>query len=379
MKVQSPPTQMLPKPLNKASSEPEQPPAGGSRDPYADYNEVDADKHRPSYEAAYNLSRGLAFGVEGGARIGQTMHLGSSLLGLNAGPLAGSVGLVGGTIDVARGASRAQQSAINRNPNGALAGGLQIAQGLATWASVGATVAGAPPIVAQVAAGAALGALAGRMGVDAYASRAASRPKETKGDRVRPQVSVEADTKAKPKERADMMVRSFALAQAVNGAASQFGGMAAGWNNLQGVWKGSAPEGIWQGLGIVGSTYSVLQGASQVARAASNQHLDDTLAGTLGIVQGAASMAVSMGVGGRLLPGIAVATWVAKQAIPLLQLKKRISSEEESENDSMMNRLKENVKLAFSGAPEESREVRKAEKVAESQEAQEEQKDEKAA
>lgn len=360
MKVQTLPSQMLPRTLSASNSEENKPPAA-SKDKFAGYVEEDADKHRATYEAAYNLSRGLAFGVEGGARIGQTMHLGSSLFGVAAGPLASSAGLVGGTIDVARGASKAQQSAINRNPAGALSGGLQMAQGVATWVSVGAAMTGAPGMVSQVAAVAALGALAGRVGVDAYAKNQAGKPKEATSSATRPEVSVEFDPKAKPKEGGDLMVRSFAIAQAINGAASQFGGMASGWNNVSALWSGNAPTGIWQGLGIVGSTYSVLQGASQVARSAANQHLDDTLAGTVGVIQGAASMAVSMGVGGRLLPGIAVGAWVIKQAIPLLQLKKRLSSEETSDESGMMSRLKENFKLAFSGAPEqEVRQIKEA-------------------
>lgn len=362
MKVQNLPTPNLPRTLSGNPGPGDKPPA---KDPYADFAALEGDKHRGTYEAAYNLSRGLAFAVEGGARIGQTMQLGSSLFGVEAGPLAGSIGIVGGTIDVARGASMAQQSAINRNTTGAVLGGLQVAQGVATWVSAGAALGGAPVLVSQLAAGAALAAYAGRHGYAAYAksqTQAGKTDKAPQGER--PQVSVELDPKAKPHGEGRLLEKTFAAAKAVSDAAGQFGGMAAGWNNVSGVWSGSAPTGIWQGLGLVGSTYTVLQSASQVARSAGNQHLEDTLAGTIGIVQGAASLAVNLGVGGRLLPGIAVGAYLLKSAVPLLQLKKRLGANDDGgEGDGMMNRLKENIGYVFSGQPEqaptETREIKR--------------------
>lgn len=348
MKVQTTPNPAQTRNLSQPQGpqEPKEP-----KNPYAAYDEVDTDKHRISYEAAYNLSRGLAYAVEGGARIGQTMQLGSALLGQQAGSLAGPVGLIGGTIDVARGASLAQQAAINRNRDGAVLGGLQIVQGLATWVSAGAAFAGAPVAVSQVAAVAAVGALAGRIGYQQVAKgHKKSDDKSPPGPK--PEVSVKYDeSKAKPKGDGRLLENTFALAKSVSEAASNMGGMAAGWNNLAGLWSGSSPTGLWQGLGIVGSTYSILQGAATVAHAAGNQHLDDTLAGTLGVIQGGASLAVSMGVGGHLLPGVAVGSWVLKQALPLLQLKKRLSSSDD-DNGGMMERLKENIGYVFSGKPE---------------------------
>lgn len=346
MKVQNAPKPVAPKTLKQA------PKPDGPKDPYADYNTEDVGKHRVSYETAYNLARGAAFALEGGARIGQTYQLGSSLLGVQAPALAASVGIVGGTFDVARGASLAQQSAINRNRPGAVLGGLQVAQGLATWISAGTAFAGGPVIVSQVAAGAAVAALAGRLAYGAHVKHEAAKPTKFVSHPTQP-VSVKFDEKAKPKGDGRLLENSFALAKAISDAASNTGGMAAGWNNVSALFSGNAPTGIWQGLGLVGSTYTVLQSASMVAHAAGNQHFNDTATGTLGLIQGGASLAVNMGIGGHLAPGIAVGAFILKQAVPLLNLKKKLgASEGEGTNDGMMNRLKENIGYVFSGKPE---------------------------
>jgi hypothetical protein len=359
MKVQSP---LTPTPLRTLKG------PQGEKNPNHTYDETDVDKNRVVYETAYNLSRGMSFAVEGGARAGQAMQLGGALLGLASSPLAGSFGLAGGAIDVARGASLAQQSAINRNRDGAILGTLQVAQGLSAWVSAGAVLAGAPAGVAQAAAVASVGLWLGREGFEKYAKGKADKPQQEMDPGPKPEVSVVYDdTKAKPKGEGKLLVRTFGLAKSVNDAASQLGNMAAGWNNVAGAWTGDAPTGVWAGLGVVGSTYSLLQGAAQVARSAGNRNLDGTLQGTLGIVQGAASMAVSMGVGGHLMPAIAVGAWVAKQAVPLLQLKKRLGASDDGgdDNDSFTQRLKENWTNAFSGGPEEiKREAPKAEEPA---------------
>ncbi|MBT9586452.1 hypothetical protein IV102_24120 [bacterium] len=355
MKVQNLPHSSLPKTLSTPPGDGQQP--QGPKDRYAAYNEADADKNRVGYETAYNLSRGLAYAFEGGARIGQTMQLGSSIFGASAGSLAGSIGLVGGTIDVARGASLAQQSAINRNRTGTVLGGLQVAQGVATWISAGAALAGGPALVSQVAAVAAVGALAGRLGMQAHAKHQASKEvKKTPPTPIQP-VSIPFDEKAKPKGDGRLLENTFAIAKSISDAAGNLGGMGAGWNNVGGLFSGNAPTGIWKGLGIVGSTYTVLQSSSMVAHAAGNQHLDDTLVGTIGIVQGAASMAVSLGVGGRLLPGIAVGAYILKSAVPLLQLKKKLTGDNDGNENGMWNRLKENIGHVFSGAPAEAPEA----------------------
>lgn len=378
MKVQNQPT-YTPRTLNQAPNPggPEQPQP--QKDKYAAYNEEDANKHRVSYETAYNVTRGLAYALEGGARVGQTMALGSSLLGLQAGSLAGGVGLVGGTIDVARGASRAQQAAINRDTKGALAGGLQVATGLATYTSIGAALAGAPPVVSQVAAGAALLALAGKVAVEQSAKHGPK--KEINRDELpKPEVSVKLDEKAKPHGEGRTLEKTFAMAKAVNDAASNIGGMAAGWNNVHAVWSGTGPTGIWQPLGIVGSTYTVLQSAAMVAHAAGNQHLEDTVAGSIGLVQGGASLAISLGVGSRLLGGVAIGAFLLKSLLPMLQLKKRLSGNKEGEDgqQSMMDRVKENLTNAFNGEPADTevREIRSPEKPGESKENQDDKKSE---
>ncbi len=347
MKLQSAPKPVTPKTLGQA------PKPNGPKNPYAAYEEAEkeVDKHRVTYETAFNLARGAAYVLEGGARIGQTYQLGSALLGAQAGTLASTVGIVGGTIDVARGASLAQQSAINRNRTGAVLGGLQVVQGLATWVSAGTAFAGGPPIVSAIAAGGAVAALAGRLAVGAHAKHQASKPTKAATHPIQP-VSIKFDEKAKPKGDGRLLENSFALAKAVSDAASNTGGMAAGWNNVSALFSGNAPTGIWQGLGLVGSTYTILQSASMVAHAAGNQHFNDTATGTLGLVQGAASLAVSMGVGGHLAPGIAVGAFIAKQVVPMLNLKKKLGASEESTNDGMFNRLKENLGYAFSGKPE---------------------------
>lgn len=345
MKLQSAPQPLVPKTLGQA------PKPNGSKNPYAAYEEQEVDKHRVTYETAFNLARGAAYVLEGGARIGQTYQLGSSLLGAQAGSLASTVGIVGGTIDVARGASLAQQSAINRNRTGAVLGGLQVVQGMSTWVSAGTAFAGGPPIVSGIAAGAAVAALAGRLIVGAHAKHEASKPTKASTHPTQP-VSIKYDEKVKPKGDGRLLENSFALAKAVSDAASNTGGMAAGWNNVSALFSGHAPTGIWQGLGLVGSTYTVLQSASMVAHAAGNRHFNDTATGTLGMVQGAASLAVSMGVGGHLAGGIAVGAFILKQAVPLLDLKKKLGASEDSTSDSMMSRLKENLGYAFSGKPE---------------------------
>ena len=356
MKLQNLPNPSLPRALSTPPGD-GQPPQAPQGDKYAAFNEADADKHRITYEAAYNLSRGLAYTLEGGARIGQTMQLGSSLFGTTAGPLAGSVGLVGGTIDVARGASLAQQSAINRNRTGTILGGLQVAQGVATWVSAGAALAGGPVVVSQVAAVAALGALAGRLGVSANAKYQASHQTTKAPPNPIQPVSIPFDEKAKPKGDGRVLENTFAIAKSISDAAGSLGGMAAGWNNVGGVFNGKAPTGVWQGLGIVGSTYTVLQNAAMVAHAAGNQHFEDTLTGTIGVIQGGASLAVSMGVGGRLLPGIAIGAFLLKSAVPMLQLKKKLTGDQDGNENQMWNRLKENIGHVFSGAPNNTPDV----------------------
>jgi len=58
-------------------------------------------------------------------------------------------------------------------------------------------------------------------------------------------------------------------------------------------------------------------------------------------------------VGGHLAGGIAVGAYVLKQAVPLLNLKKKLgASEGEGTSDGMMSRLKENIGYVFSGKPE---------------------------
>ncbi len=350
MKVQTLPNSNLPKTLGTPPGKDPQP--QGPKDQYAAYNEVETDQHRTTYETAFNLARGASFVVEGAARIGQTMQLGSSLFGGQAGSLAPAFGLVGGTIDVARGASMAQQSSINRNRTGTVLGGLQVAQGMATWVCAGAALAGGPVLVSQLAAVAAVGAYAGRLGVQAHAKHEASKPTKAGAPLPTQPVSVKFDEKAQPKGDGRLLENTFALAKAVSEAASNTGGMAAGWNNVSGAFSGSAPTGIWQGLGIIGSTYTVLQSAAQVAHSAGNQNFDGTVAGTIGLIQGAASMATSMGVGGHLAPGIAIGAYVLKQAVPLLQLKKKLTGDkQDGDENGMWNRLKENVGHAFSGKP----------------------------
>lgn len=317
--------------------------AEGKKDPYAAFDESNVDKHRVSYELAYNLGRGVALATEGGARIGQAVSLGSSALGLATTPLAHGVGLVAGTIDVARGASIAQQGAINRNSSAAILGGLQVAQGVATWVAVGSAMAGAPALVSQVATGAVAAAWLSREGLELKNKHFPAAP--PKAPTERQPVSFQLDEKAKPHGEGRTLEKSFALAKAISDGVSQAGGMAAGWNNVSALWSGSAPTGVWQGLGIVGGTYSILQGAAQMGHAAGNQHLEDTVTGALGVVQGAASLAVSLGAASHLAGGVALGAWALKAAVPMLQLKKRLGA---SQGDtSMMDRVKENVGYAL--------------------------------
>ena len=88
------------------------------------------DKHKLGFEVAYTAASAVSLVGRGAARVGQVYALGAGLAGLPNWSLSGP--LAAGTIDVAVGASKGRQAAINRDRAGALQGNLQLAQGLAT-------------------------------------------------------------------------------------------------------------------------------------------------------------------------------------------------------------------------------------------------------
>ena len=293
------------------------------------------DKNRAGFETAYNAVTALETVTRSAARAGQLYTVVGALAGLPASGLAGVATLVAGTYDVAIGSSIGKQSAVNRSGAGALMGNLQVVQGLASLGSVVAPALGAPAVVGTVAAGLAVAALAGRMGVQAYGKMQASKKaKEAEA----PAASAPAAPAPKPEDGSKpeqvgssrKFEKAFAFSQANDSFFRGLGGMGAFWTNVDAL-RGTQPSGIFGMLGFVGGTYSVLSGVSTAKASAINRNLEGTVSGTLQTVQGVATLATGMGLG-RPAAVVAAGAWAARTAWSLYNQIKAVAGDKESES-----------------------------------------------
>ena len=342
------------------------------------FDQVDPSGNQTGFEVAYNLGRAVGGVVEGAAKATQFAHLVGSAVGFAPNGLGATGALVGGTYDVARGASIMQQSAFNRNKPGCVLGGLQVAQGVATWTSSLAPMFGAPQIVGQVASVAALGAFAGKQAYSAFV-KVSTRKDDGKshaqdqntlsllkstnqfGSGISPvrvyaaikEPMEEEGTEEAPKDKSKFFNKSLGMGQAVNQWAQNLGGIGRFWNNIDAI-RGRQPGGVWGPLGIIGSTYSIATGVAQVSRSAGNQHMTDTVGGVFDIVGGIASLGASLGIGGRLAGGVAVGAWVAKTGFTIYATSKRLrGGDDDDKGDSVQEQVLKNLKHVFTGEPKE--------------------------
>lgn len=357
------------------------PPQEQEKPPEQDeFQATSPDKNRIGYEVAFNLGRAVNGVVYGGAKTGQYLHVAGQALGMQTPGIAGVLGLMGGTYDVAQGASMAMQSSVNRNLTGAVQGSLKVLQGVATYASVLGPSFGAPAVVGQAAAIVAAGALAGQLGISGYArvkgafsggdeekekeqaasttSQAPAAPAgngslstaalgSSGGVGTTAAVKVREEDKDNEDGEIDGDSRTFenvfAATSAVRDFASRLGGIGAFWNNVDTLFGGT-PGGIWGVLGIVGSTFSVVNGMGTLARGAANQHKGDTIGGALHVVQGLGSVGASLGMG-RPAAAIAVGAWVARTAYMIYSQAKEFGGDEneESMTDVILDNFKNSV------------------------------------
>lgn len=308
-----------------------------------EFQAASPDKHRKGFEAAYTAASAVRFLAQGAARAGQVYALAGGLAGLPGWSLSGPLALAAGTIDVAVGASQGRQAAVNRDGHGALKGSLQLFQGLATYAAVAAPALGAPALVGAVAGGAAAAALVGRLGVAAHEKLQERKQAHSEPETQAPQP---AQAPASPAPAGESSAppafskasdlgevggsRKFEKAFAFSQANDQFfrgiGGMGAMWNTVEAI-RGSSPKAIYGMLGMVGGTYSLLGGLSKTRSSAINRHLPDTVSGALQTVQGAATMAVSMGLG-RPAAIVAAGAWVANTVWSVLGQVRAVTGDE---------------------------------------------------
>ncbi len=293
------------------------------------------DKHKLGFEAAYTAASAVSLVGRGAARVGQVYALGAGLAGLPNWSLSGPLALAAGTIDVAVGASKGRQAAINRDSAGALQGNLQLAQGLATYAAVAAPALGAPPAVGLVAGGVAAAALVGRLGFAAWdriqEGRQARAPQaepsaqgtEAEQPVVGPQASgtgeLEIAAQAGNRPEAPDQVgdsrrheKAFAFSQANDSFFRGVGGVGSLWTNVELI-RGNQPNPAFGMLGVVGGTYSFLTGVSATKSSAVNRNVQGTVSGALQIVQGAATVAAATGLG-RPAAFVAAGAWAANTA-----------------------------------------------------------------
>lgn len=314
-------------------------PSGDPEGPALDeFQASSPDKHRKGFEAAYTAASAVSLLARGAARAGQVYALAGGVAGLPAWSLSGPLALAAGTMDVAVGASQGRRAAVNRDGHGALKGSLQLFQGLATCAAVAAPALGAPALVGTLAGGVAAAALVGRLGVAAHEKIQERKPVGAEQDPQPPsppaqEVAGPAETSAST--RADDLgevggSRKFEKAFAFSQANDQFvrgvGGMGAMWNTVETL-RGNPPKAVFGMLGMVGGTCALLDGINKTRASAINRYLPDTVSGALQTVQGAATMAVSMGLG-RPAAIVAAGAWVANTAWSVFSQVRAVTGEE---------------------------------------------------
>lgn len=357
-------------PVRAQAAKPQDSPAPAPEEKVDEFKANSPDKNRIGYEVAYNLGNAVGEVFKGGAKVGQFLQLSSTAIGAQSGPVANSLGLIGGALDVAIGSSTAKQSAVNRNALGCTVGGLQVAQGVATWVSVAASMYSLPGVIGKAASFAALGAMAGRyavMGAGAFAAKAhqdekqsgnippgtsklslelrsvndlakmgsqsvgvVSYPKGIFGAGALAAIPETPQDIAEKEEREKQprgFEKTFAAVNAVDSWAQRLGGVGQMMNNFDAI-RNQKPDGIWAPLGLVGATYSLAQGIGALKHSAVNRNLESTVTGGLDMVGGAASVAASLGAG-RAAGITAAGAWVAKTAYTIWSQSRRLSGSEE--------------------------------------------------
>ena len=320
--------------LRALATAPQAPAAKPGQPQLDEFQASSPDKHKAFFETAYNAVGVVDTVARTAGTAGQFMTVVGSLAGLAMPSLAGPLALVGGTYDVALGSSIGKQSAVNRNGMGALAGNLQLAQGLATYGAVLAPALGAPPIVGTVAAGLAGAVFVGRMGLKGYA-----KLQEGKKQDEAPKAPVEQPS-PKPGEpyrapepgqvgSSRKFEKAFAFSQANDAFFRSVGGMGAFWTNVD-VLRGQQPGNLFGVLGFVGGTYSLISGVSTARHSAINRNVDGTITGALQSVQGLATLAAGMGMG-RPAAIVAAGAWAARSAYGIWSQIRAVSGKGESE------------------------------------------------
>jgi len=314
-------------------------PSGAPEGPALDeFQASSPDKNRKGFEAAYTAASAVSLLAQGAARTGQVYALAGAVAGLPAWSLSGPLALAAGTIDVAVGASQGRRAAVNRDAHGALKGSLQLFQGLATYAAVAAPALGAPALLGTLAGGVAAAALVGRVGVAAHEKF--QERKQAQADQELQPPSPPTQEVARPAETSAFanaedlgevggsrkFEKAFAFSQANDQFVRGVGGMGAMWNTVESI-RGNPPKAVFGMLGMVGGTVSLLDGINKTRASAINRYLPDTVSGALQTVQGAATMAVSMGLG-RPAAIVAAGAWVANTAWSVFSQVRAVTGED---------------------------------------------------
>lgn len=299
------------------------PPSGPSRPPEKDeFQAASPDKHKQAYETAYNAASAVGVLTRTLGKAGQYFSLTMGAMGVPQLGLGGIFSLIGGTYDVAVGASQAKNAAANRDGIGALQGNLQVMQGLATYLALWGPVFGSTT-VGQVASIAALGAFAARLGVKGYGAlkAAAARKAEEKAREAAAASPQQAspqppagppggvDPEGKGKDR--KFEKAFAFSHAVDQFNRGLSGLGAFWTNVDSGIFGTRPGGIFGILGFAGGTYSLLAGVAKTRASAINRNKVGTVDGVLHTVQGLATIGAALGMG-RIAGLTAIGAWAGR-------------------------------------------------------------------
>ncbi|MEW6283063.1 MAG: hypothetical protein AB1758_30905 [Candidatus Eremiobacterota bacterium] len=354
-----------------------QAPANGAPQNPPDVDEFQAsspNKNDRAYEAASNFTGALGAMTEAAAKLGQAYTITGNLMGFEPGGLAGIGGLLAGTFDVARGASIAKQSAVNRNLAGSIMGNLQLLQGVSTYFAVLAPVFGAlagnpavGTVIGKVASGAAAALFVGRHGVGLYAQAKGALTSKEAGKEENSQASAVApnpgQTPSQPsvpgapgmnglgaqpvgtgsvanaaggtsEDKSRRFEQTYALAGSVDQFFRGIGGLASFWNVAGGLMSGSASGGLFgiPGLGFIGSAYSVATGVAMTRHSAINRNTAGTVDGVLQTIGGLAAVGVCLlGPAGmaRIPAIIATAAGVGRIAYQIYAASQQLGGDED--------------------------------------------------
>ncbi len=380
--------------LRPAGNENPNPTPPEEQEPVEDeFKATSPNKHAGMYDATLAATSLAALAVKGGAKVGQFAFLGNQALGTPSFNGASSIALVGGTLDVVVGASKAMNSAVNRNLGATVSGSLQVLSGVSTYVAVAASAFGAPGIVGQAASWVSAGAFVGRLGMDAVAGLRArgaadeGNDGDNSGGGGAAQSSVLSNSfptgsagglsvmsqqpfgsmaaVKKPMDEGDpddvnpdsrVFENLFAASRSINQFSSQISGLGAFWNNIDSI-RGNAPGKFWGPLGVVGATYSLAGGLASMKSGAANRHGSTVIQGALQTVQGVATVGASMGIGGRLSGIVAVGSAIGRYGVMMYEQSKMLGGDEEGDDEEgktkgVLGQVAENIGSVFSSSPE---------------------------